>query len=52
MGTGLAQKQNKVTNGVPISPRSGLPFYNGNKVLKKYDNTINGTHLWLLSGYK
>ena len=52
MGTGFAQKQNKVTNGVPISPRSGLPFYNGNKVLKKYDNTINGTHLWLLSGYK
>jgi hypothetical protein len=52
MGTGFMQKPNKVTNGSPISPRSGLPFYGSNKVLKKYDNTINGTHLWLLSGYK
>ena len=52
MGTGFMQKPNKVTNGSTISPRSGLPFYSGNKVLKKYDNTINGTHLWLLSGYK
>lgn len=52
MGTGFVQKQNKVTNGSPISPKSGLPFYSGNKILKKYDGTINGSCLWLLSGYK
>jgi hypothetical protein len=52
MGTGFVQKQNKVTDGSPISPKSGLPFYSSNKILKKYDGTINGTHLWLLSGYK
>ena len=52
MGTGFVQKQNKITNGAPISPKSGLPFYSSNKILKKYDGTINGTHLWLLSGYK
>jgi hypothetical protein len=52
MGTGFVQNQNKVTDGSPISPKSGLPFYSSNKILKKYDGTINGTHLWLLSGYK
>ena len=52
MGAGFSQKQNKVVNGSPISPNSGLPFYSGNKILKKYDGTINGSCLWLLSGYK
>ena len=52
MGTGFVQKQNKVTDGSPISPKSGLPFYSSNKILKKYDGTINGTYLWLLSNKK
>jgi hypothetical protein len=52
MGTGFVQKQNKVTNDTAITPRSGLPFYSSNKIIKKYNDTINGSHLWLLAGYK
>jgi hypothetical protein len=56
MMTGAMQvNQNHTINNRPIVPNNGLPFYN-NASLNKYKNAtgvgIQGTYMWLFSGYK
>ena len=56
MMTGAMQvNQNHTVNNKPITPNNGLPFYN-NAALNKYKNAngvgIQGTYMWLFSGYK
>jgi hypothetical protein len=56
MMTGAMQvNQNHTINNRPIVPSNGLPFYN-NASLNKYKNAtgvgIQGTYMWLFSGYK
>ena len=56
MMTGAMQvNQNHTVNNRPITPNNGLPFYN-NAALNKYKNAngvgIQGSYLWLFSGYK
>ena len=56
MMTGAMQvNQNHTVNNKPITPNNGLPFYN-NAALEKYKNAngvgIQGTYMWLFSGYK
>lgn len=36
----------KMGNGKTIAPNTGLPFYNSNKAVKKFDH-VNGSHMWL-----
>lgn len=50
MGGSIQTGHKKMIDDKPITPDNGLPFYN-DKVLKKYDS-INGSYLWLFSGYK
>ena len=38
------------SDGKLMRPSSGLPFYS-EKTLKKYSNAVNGSYLWLFSGY-
>jgi len=56
MMTGAMQvNQNRMIENRPITPNNGLPFYNYDS-LNKYKNAngvgIQGSYLWLFSGYK
>ena len=51
MMAGSANMLNKSkSDGKLMRPSSGLPFYS-EKTLKKYSNAVNGSYLWLFSGY-
>ena len=51
MRSAMSMNKSKMHNGDTIAPKTGLPFYNGKKIAKKYEH-INGTHMWLLGGIK
>ena len=50
MSSAININKPKMGDGRTIAPQTGLPFYNSNKAVKKFDN-ISGTHLWLF-GYQ
>lgn len=51
MGGAINANRNKIKDDKPITPKSGLPFYN-EKILTKTNNGLNnqGAYLWLFSG--
>lgn len=51
MGGAINANRNKIKDDKPITPKSGLPFYN-EKILSKTNNGLNnqGAYLWLFSG--
>ena len=51
MRSAMSMNKPRMHNGDTIAPKTGLPFYNGKKIAKKYEH-INGTHMWLLGGIK
>jgi hypothetical protein len=51
MRSAMSMNKSKMHNGDTIAPKTGLPFYNGKKIAKKYEH-INGTHMWLFGTYK
>lgn len=51
MRSAMSMNRPKMRNGDTIAPKTGLPFYNGKKIMKKYEN-INGTHMWLFGGVR
>ena len=38
----------QIGSGRDMTPGTGLPFYNGNKMKNVYNSTIHGTYMWLL----
>lgn len=51
MRSAMSFNKPKMRSGNTIAPKSGLPFYNGKKIVEKY-NKINGTHMWLFGTTK
>ena len=51
MRSAMSFNKPKMRSGDTIAPKSGLPFYNGKKIIEKYSN-INGTHMWLFGSLK
>lgn len=52
MGSSSPQiRKDSFRNGMTISPKTVMPFYNGNSI-GGVGKSINGTHMWLFSGYK
>jgi hypothetical protein len=51
MRSAMSFNKPKMRSGDTIAPKSGLPFYNGKKIIEKY-NKIGGTHMWLFGGVK
>jgi len=55
MAGAIQVNRNHMQTDKPITPGTGLPFYN-NAALNKYKNAngigIQGTYMWLFSGYK
>lgn len=51
MGGAINANRNKIKDDKPITPKSGLPFYN-ERILTKTNNGLNnqGAYLWLFSG--
>lgn len=51
MGGAISANRNRIKDDKPITPKSGLPFYN-EKILSKTNNGLNnqGAYLWLFSG--
>lgn len=51
MGGAISANRNNFKDDKPITPKSGLPFYN-EKILSKTNNGLNnqGVYLWLFSG--
>lgn len=51
MGGAINANRNKIKDDKPITPKSGLPFYN-ERILTRTNNGLNsqGTYLWLFSG--
>jgi len=49
MGNSISLNKKHLSNDSPITPKSGLPFYD-NKLLKKIDG-INGNFMWLFANY-
>lgn len=51
MRSAMSMNKPRMHNGDTIAPKTGLPFYNGKKIMKKYEH-INGTHMWLFGSMK
>jgi hypothetical protein len=51
MRSAMSMNKPRMYNGDTIAPKTGLPFYNGKKIAKKYEH-INGTHMWLFGSVK
>lgn len=51
MRSAMSMNKPRMHNGDTIAPKTGLPFYNGKNIMKKYEH-INGTHMWLFGSMK
>ena len=51
MKSAMTLNRPKMKSGDMITPKTGLPFYNGKKIAKKYEH-INGTHMWLFGTHR
>ena len=51
MSSAININKPKMGNGRTIAPQAGLPFYNSNKAVKKFEH-VNGTHMWLFGAMK
>jgi hypothetical protein len=50
-GTVNTRTRNTGNKTITMTPRIGLPIYNGSK-LKTFNDKINGTYMWLLGSVK
>ena len=53
MGGAMNMNKPRTSEGRPITPNNGLPFYN-ERTIKRTNNGLNnmGSYLWLFAGYK
>lgn len=53
MGGTMSMNKPRASEGRPITPNNGLPFYN-ERTIRKTNNGLNnmGSYLWLFAGYK
>jgi hypothetical protein len=51
MSSAININKPKMGDGRTIAPQTGLPFYNSNKAVKKFEH-VNGTHMWLFGAMK
>jgi hypothetical protein len=53
MGGTMNMNKSRTSEGIPITPNNGLPFYN-ERTIRRTNNGLNnmGSYLWLFAGYK
>jgi hypothetical protein len=51
MSSAININKPKMGNGRTIAPQTGLPFYNSNKAVKKFEH-VRGNCMWLFGAMK
>lgn len=51
VGNAIRTRSNQPNGTINMTPKNGLPLYNGSKI-KTFNDKINGTYMWLLGAIK